>query len=159
MDRARLRSAAAPLAITVAACIAALIPVSAEPRRPIDATQAGRPPREGPPPAAAEVIALLDGLRPGDTIAGGRVLRIHGPHERMIAVDVERADREITVTIAVRGAFPRDPPRHTARYDLFYNAPRPPARALPAEAVDALLAALAERIAHVEARTPAPPGM
>lgn len=156
MDRARFKSAAAPLAITLAAAVAALLPAPARKSNPREVTT--QAPRDAPP-ATTEAIALLDGLRPGDTLGVFRVVRIRGPRERLIAVDLENDGLELTLTVALHGALPHSAPQSTARYDLFYDPPRPPGRALAFEAIKPVLAALAERIARVEERTPTPPGM
>ncbi|MFT3769682.1 MAG: hypothetical protein QM820_29955 [Minicystis sp.] len=157
IDRARLRSAAAPFVITVAACALALVPVRTQQSK-------GQAPSAAPPPpveevklAGAEVIALLDGLREGDDLAGFRVRRVRAPRDRIVAVEVEKDGTEISLTVAARGVVPHNAPRSTAQYDLFYDQHRD--RAVPFETIAAPLGALGDRIARVEARVPRPPGM
>lgn len=155
MNRPTLRRAAAPLLLTMAAALATLLPVRPAPGR------GGEDRSEDAPPATPEVLALLDGLRVGDALGDFRVRRIAAPTPsgRVIAVDLENAGMELTITIARRDALPHRAPRRTARYDLFYGSPRPAGRTLAFEAIAPLLEALAARIARVEERAPTPAGM
>jgi hypothetical protein len=158
MDRARLRSAVAPLVIAAAACAATRLPIPSNLRH--DGGVGSSPAASATaelPSAGADVIALLDGLAPGDSLAGFRVRAIRAPRDRRIAVELEGADLALTVVVVIRGSLPHSAPRSTARYDLFYDEPR--GGRIETDAVAPLLGALAERIARVEDHTPTPSGL
>lgn len=143
MSAASLLRRLAPPALIAAAALAAIAhPPGRHPAPPEDA------------PCPADATALLGGLSVGDDLGGWRVAATHAPRERALAVDVARAGVAATVEIVRRGARQGEPPRSTARYDLFYrNAP-----AVTCEALVPALDALARRVAAHEAG-PVPDGL
>lgn len=144
------RLVVAPALVLV--CVAATIALerraaSPEPQAPVDGERL----------AGADVVALLDGLGAGDTLANLRVRRILAPRERMVAVELETAGTFFTLAVAAHGATPHNAPRSTARYDLFFSVPADPP--IPSATIDAALDALAARIGRTEARVPVPARM
>jgi len=111
-----------------------------------------------PPAAGPEVVALLDGLRPGDALAGWEVQRIGAPRERQVRIDLRRGELEWPLWVALRGAQPdRLSPRETARYALFYG--HLPDGGVDAPSLQQTLDALAARLERTEQRVPVPPGL
>ena len=96
-----------------------------------------------PSPAA---IALLDGLQPGDTLAGWTVLGIDGPRDEAIRVDLGHKDVRFAITIAPLGALPDSPAMQTDLHALYYGHAHPDRSAIPPNATRALLANLARRV-------------
>ena len=150
MSAARLRDLALPVLVAAAAAVAIA-------RAPVPRVVPDERPAEAPFPADAR--ALVGGLAAGDEIAGWRVTALHAPRERAFTVDVARGAETLTVEVVRRGARAWDPPKRTARYDLFYRRARPPAPAVSGEAVDALLAAVAARITAHEIGAALPDGL
>jgi hypothetical protein len=111
------------------------------------------------PHAGLDVIALLDGLRAGDDLAGCTVLTIASPKEGQVAVDMQKADGLFAVSVAAKKAErDRLPPVETAQYNVFIGHVRgttPPSRDVMSKAAEAL----AERIRRREGQVPRPAGM
>jgi hypothetical protein len=127
------------------------------------------PPRPAPPiigpeaPASDAVRSLLDGLAPGQELAGWEVVSIGVPREgdmlRSIAVRLRSRDAWFTVWIARDGVHPFRPRAETARYDLFYGAFDPPSQQTPPHAFTAAVDAIAERVKRREELEPTPEGL
>jgi hypothetical protein len=105
-------------------------------------------------PFGMEATALL-GLRAGDPLAGGVVLRLREPIDRQLFVDVAYGQQLATVMISKKGARPHLPPRETERYALYYTADPGVPESTQAPLLDAIEKALRAR----EATAPATRGM
>jgi hypothetical protein len=108
-----------------------------------------------PEPASASApsdraIALLDGLRPGDRVAGWTVLGIDGPREESIQIDYSHADVRFAITITPLGTVVDSPPMHTDLYAIYYGHAHPQGATIPPAAVRALLADTARRLRKTE---------
>jgi hypothetical protein len=107
----------------------------------------GDPP-SAPEGASAEAIAVLDGLAVGDEIAGLEVLRITGPFDGKITIELARGDEGIRLFVGRLDSGPAEAPARTADFDVFYGppSPEPRLRAVSSEVALAAVTALAERI-------------
>lgn len=95
------------------------------------------------PPCAADVVALLGGLRDGDALAGFTVQRISCREPRAATIELQGAPGSLSVLVAARGALPHAPPARTERCELFYsNRGSPPTQ----EATQSALEATALRV-------------
>lgn len=111
---------------------------------------------ERPPHSVAEA---LDGLGPGDVLAGFRVRGVSPVHESRIVVDVERGDAGFRVWIQRRDNDRRLPPAKTDKYALYVVQPRPTADAISDDDQAAVLKALAARLRRRERTVPVPVGL
>ncbi len=111
------------------------------------------------PPAAADVIALLDNLRPGDSLGPGVVLAIDAPIERIVWVDVQVGDRVFGVGVGASGTGGDKPmPITTDRYEIRYGMLRGHGELAPGAFV-AAAEDLASRVRRREQTVPLPVGM
>lgn len=117
-------------------------------------------PYVGPEPAAGDdVIALLDGLKPGDEVAGLEVLAIDAPVERVVYVDVGTATKVFSVGISRLGTrADKSPPVTTDQYELTYGNTRGDGE-LPTGSLRNSAEAVAERIRRREHQVPTPEGL
>lgn len=129
-----------PLAVAVV-CGAGAVALSFRPSTP-EPTHASVP--------SESAIALLDGLRPGDRVAGWTVLGIDGPHEESIQIDYGHADVRFAITITPLGTVVDSPPMHTDLYAIYYGHAHPEGATIPPAAVRALLADTARRLRRTE---------
>ena len=107
-------------------------------------------------PASPEALALLDGLAPGELLAGWTVLGITGPSEGALHIDVARDEVRFTVSVAPQGVLEYRAPRSTARFDLFYGHPHPEDTEIPENAIRAILAGVERRVRRNEASVTVP---
>lgn len=79
------------------------------------------------PSCAADVVALLGGLRGGDVLGGFTVQRISCREPRSAAIELQGAPGSLSVLVAAKGVLPHAPPARTERCELFYShrAPAP----------------------------------
>jgi hypothetical protein len=111
------------------------------------------------PPAAADVIALLDNLQPGDPLGSGVVLAIDAPIERIVWVDVRVGDRVFGVGLGASGTGGDKPmPITTDRYEIRYGMLRGDGELAPGAFV-AAAEDLASRVRRREQTVPLPAGM
>jgi hypothetical protein len=111
------------------------------------------------PPAAADVIALLDNLQPGDPLGPGVVLAIDAPIERIVWVDVRVGDRVFGVGLGASGTGGDKPmPITTDRYEIRYGMLRGDGELAPGAFV-AAAEDLASRVRRREQTVPLPVGM
>jgi hypothetical protein len=111
------------------------------------------------PRAAGDVIALLDGLKPGDKLEAVTVLAIDAPSERVVRVHVGVEGMVFTIGISRAGSSAgKPPPVTTGRYELGYGNARGSGE-LPPGAMGNAAEALAERIRRRESEVPLPAGM
>ena len=100
--------------------------------------------------ASDRAIALLDGLRVGDRVAGWTVLGIDGPREEAIRIDYAHGDVRFAITVSPLGTVPDSPPMHTDLYAIYYGHVQPDGAKVPPAAVKALLADTARRLRKTE---------
>ncbi len=112
---------------------------------------------EKPGEEAKGARALLDGLRPGDSLAGWRVLRTRYTADKRLALDVERDHSGFTVWVGRKGADKRQPPEQTDRYDLYFG--KPWGKKIPDDAETKVLGEVAVRVRRTEKTAPTPPGI
>ncbi len=111
------------------------------------------------PPAAADVIALLDDLQPGDRLGPGIVLAIDAPIERIVWVDVRVGQRVFGVGLGASGTGgEKRMPITTDKYEVRYGMLRGDGDLAPG-AYMAAAEALAERVRRRELAVPVPAGM
>ncbi|PKN47305.1 MAG: hypothetical protein CVU63_06565 [Deltaproteobacteria bacterium HGW-Deltaproteobacteria-20] len=111
------------------------------------------------PAAAADVIALLDNLQPGDSLGPGVVLAIDAPVERIVWVDVRVGDRVFGVGVGASGTGGDKPmPITTDRYEIRYGMLRGDGELAPGAFV-AAAEDLASRVRRREPTVPVPVGM
>lgn len=111
------------------------------------------------PPAAGDVSALLDGLKPGDTLEAVKVLAIDAPSKRVVQVHVGVEGMAFTIGINLAGSSAgKPPPVTTGKYEIGYGNPRGTGE-LPPGAMGNAAEALAERIRRRENEVPVPAGM
>ena len=116
-------------------------------------------PNPWPDPPPADVAALFDDLRLGDTVGGYRVRAISPVHDARIVVDVEKNDAGFRVWVERRKPGGRVPPAKTSQYALFMVQPRPSPDAINDEDQAAVLKGLVERIRRKESSVPVPSGL
>jgi len=138
-----------PPALLSIVCIAGLVERVVAPP-----PEAGRSSQRQPAPP--EAFALLDGLEIGERLAGWTVLGVTGPVDRTLQIDVARDDVRFSVTVASRGALEHQPPRATAKYDLYYGHPHPRDTEIPENAIRAILAGVERRVRRNEADVDVP---
>jgi len=111
------------------------------------------------PRAASDVIALLDGLKPGDKLEAVTVMAIDAPSERVVRVQVGVEGMAFTIGINLAGSSAgKPPPVTTGKYEIGYGNPRGTGE-LPPGAMGNAAEALAERIRRRENEVPVPAGM
>lgn len=140
------REVLTPLAITIIAAMAAHWPLRVRElrRAPTVATV---------DEAGSDAIALLDGLRPGDTLASFRVRRIRAPSDRRLMIELEGTS--LVVVVAALGVDPHSAPRTTALYAIFYQN----AGSMSWPEVEPVVAAVESRVRRGEQASPRPRGM
>ena len=108
--RAPKRRAVWPLLLLVMVALAGALTLTLA-VAPKNRAPAGEPVLEPPPGTSA----LLDGLKPGDTLGSYRVhvLRII---DGQLGIDLIQGEHVITVWVALKGSRPSVPPRETERY-------------------------------------------
>lgn len=109
--------------------------------------------------APADVVALLDGLRPGDKFGDWVVSRIStdAPRHRF-RIELEQPQLGWSVFVEKKGATPA--PRQTDKYSIFYgNAFEQGAAKMPAGYQDSVMDAVVTRIQKTEASAPVPAGL
>ncbi len=78
--------------------------------------------KPGPEPScAADVLALVGGLRDGDTLGGFTVQRLTCREPRAVAIELQGTGGSLSVMVTVKGALPHSPPAQSERCDLFYS--------------------------------------
>ena len=125
-------------------------------------SKSGQPvnPYVGPEPHADDdVIALLDGLKPGDEIGGLEVLAIDAPIDRVVRVDVGTATKVFSVSIRRLGSGgDKVPPVTTDKYEITYGCVRGEGE-LPSGVMRDSAGSIAERIRRRELEVAVPAGM
>lgn len=113
-------------------------------------------PRHHPPVISASAQAVLGELAVGDALGPLEVTAIRGPTDREITVELGDGAQGMRAWIVRRGARPHQPPRHTARFDLFYGSPSPGmgVEEAPERVANAVLEALAAHVDEVGADVP-----
>jgi hypothetical protein len=111
--------------------------------------------------AGPDVRALLAGVTEGSDLAGFRVDAITGPNRGAIELKLSRGTASFTIALTKRGARAFEPPKKSARYDLFYDRVRPDTHtnAVPSPDIDRALSELASRLAETEGAVPMPAGL
>lgn len=98
-------------------------------------------------PAQTEVTgALLDGLGPGDRIAGWNVARCKLTADQAVEVTMSRDGLEFVLTVVPLGTRPENPPFSTATHAIYYGHARPDGAQIPAGALRAIVAELTRRL-------------
>lgn len=108
------------------------------------------------PPASADVIALLGGLRVGDDVAGCKVASITAPQAGTVFVFVRQGDGQFATGIVRKGTSKSLPPVTTDSYELGYGQVQGSPRA---DALPAVTEAIANRLRATEKTVPVPAGM
>jgi hypothetical protein len=145
------------LAAVAAAALVALFLMSVG--KPKSETKRAPGPEGEEPPAAADVIALLDNLQPGDPLGPGVVLAIDAPIERIVWVDVRLGDQVFGVGLGASGTGGDKPmPITTDRYEIRYGMLRGDGELAPGAFV-AAAEDLASRVRRREQTVPLPLGM
>lgn len=137
---------------TRAGAPAASIPAAPAPAAPAPAAPA-------PATEAPGARALLEGLGPGDEIAGWHIDRVRRVSGQRLAVDVFRGKTGFTVWIARKGAGKKLAPHQTDKYDFYFGDARTYGGPVPAGAFNKVMNALAQRVQRTESRVPVPPGL
>jgi hypothetical protein len=135
------------------AALAAVMTGACDPPPPVDADAGGAPRAASAP---ADIVALLDGVRPGDVAADARLSRVDVTPERSIALVFLMGEAELPFWIARKGTQAFRPPRSTERYDLFFGKPT---ASVPDDAVTRILEELERRVRRTEDRVPVPAGL
>jgi hypothetical protein len=107
--------------------------------------------------AAEGSSELLDGLRPGDSIAGWRV-HVMRVLDRQLGLDLTSGKDVVTVWIAKKGELEAPAPRETDRYAIYYGFP-PESQPAALRDMETLLTEVETRIRRTEATVPPPPGL
>lgn len=82
------------------------------------------------PEVPAELVRLLDGLKPGDTIAGCQVLALHAAQDQQPArVELQRGQAIFSVGIGPKGSSPKRPPIVLEQHEVTYGWQRGTERA------------------------------
>jgi hypothetical protein len=127
--------------------------------KPKNETKRAPGPEGEEPPAAADVIALLDNLQPGDPLGHGVVLAIDAPIERIVWVDVRVGDRVFGVGVGASGTGGDKPmPITTEKYEVRYGMLRGDGDLAPGAFMVAA-EDLASRVRRRERTVPLPAGM
>ncbi len=150
--RAPKRRAVWPLLLLVMVALAGALTLTLA-VAPKNRAPAGEPVLEPPPGTSA----LLDGLKPGDTLGSYRVhvLRII---DGQLGIDLIQGEHVITVWVALKGSRPSVPPRETERYSIYYGFP-PEARAGAEREMESILSEIERRLRSTEQSAAVPPGM
>ncbi|HEY3498943.1 MAG TPA: hypothetical protein VGK73_29835 [Polyangiaceae bacterium] len=108
------------------------------------------------PEPDAQVLALLDGLRSGDSLGPVRVTKISGVvgGRVLVRVALDAGEGWLAVTLFSESPLP---PASTKKYSVFFVSGAPERNRLDNEVLGKACGALAERIARVEASVPVPP--
>lgn len=140
----RALAAAPPLVVAaLATALALALPQGQSPRRGVRPAPSSQAPPEAP--CAADVAALLTGLKAGDSLGAFKVEQLRCAEPRRVSVELESPRARVAIVVAAKGAMPHEPPRATERCGLFYHnrGPLPPPDQLD-PAIDALAARVSE---------------
>ncbi|MBX7080143.1 MAG: hypothetical protein K1X88_13185 [Nannocystaceae bacterium] len=136
----RLLAAAPAAAIAVIAATLAILAILATPTRP--ATP--------PAVAASGPVAALDGLAPGDRLAGWRVVAITPTLDGGHDVALQRDELRFVFTVVALGVRSDNPPFSDRHHALYYGHATPAGREIPAGALRAISAELLRRLARAQ---------
>lgn len=104
--------------------------------------------------------ALLDGLGPGDRIAGWRIHRTRLVDGKRLAIDVWQGKTGFTVWVAKKGSGGgKIAPAQTDKYDFYVGEARTYGGPVPAGAENKVLDAIVARVKRAESKVPVPPGL
>jgi hypothetical protein len=106
-----------------------------------------------PPPATEGDLALLSPLRPGELLAGWRVIEIQGIESGALGVVVSRDKSSVRLIVALASEDGPVPPASAGRFAVYYSA----RRTLPDDA-RALASALADVLRNNQG-VPTPPAL
>jgi hypothetical protein len=141
-------------ALGMAVAVAVLLVFIAGSRDPSPDIPAPPGPEGVEPPAASDVIELLDGLRPGDPVGPGTVLAIDAPIDRIVWIDVLLGRFVFGIGVGATGTggdkvMPLATDKYEIRYGMVRGEGQPDLQAImgAAEAV----AARVRRAEHVVA--------
>lgn len=109
--------------------------------------------------APADVVALLDGLRPGARIGDFTVFRIRTEPEQH-RIEIELAGEKVGFSIWIEKKSATPAPRQTGNYSIFFGRPWEQGEAkLPADAQGPVLDDISARLKKTEGSVPVPKGM
>jgi hypothetical protein len=114
--------------------------------------------RQLPPPAGADVTALLNGLKAGDSVQGHAVTAIGAVNrDGSIPIIFVDQDRAILLLVAEKSDLPKAP-KETGRYGIYYQG-FDGLKPLPPGDTQKLMEGLEERIRKVEDKVAPPKGL
>ncbi len=116
----------------------------------------------GPPagaPASPAQMKALDGLRPGDALAGTKVVRVDAVDRGMMPVIVEAQGARARLDVCLFSDEAPGPVARTERYAIYLTSGDKGAPQLPADVTTAAIEALAARLKKVESSAPPPAGV
>ena len=110
-----------------------------------------------PVPASPEVIALLDGLKVGDDVAGWKVTFIFLPSSgpKTVTIGFEKAETRFSVSVAADGSLQFQTTYTTEKYALFYPTIDEGDAGTPEDKL-AVVKAIQARVAKTEKTIPKP---
>lgn len=112
------------------------------------------------PPATPDVVALLDGLKPGDSIGPATVARVSAVVGGAILVYVTQGPQRGMVSVVKRGGpNAPNPPATSEKYAVYFRTEKGAPDVLPEKVIMDACTALAERLRRTEPRAPTPAGL
>lgn len=141
------------LALLAALCLGACRSADSSPTPPTASATGALPPAAG-----TEIVALLDGLKVGDSLSGTSVLAVGALDARgAIPIVIELAGKRTRLVVTAPTDHPPAPVQ-TKRYSIFYE-PFDARGNVASEELQQAMNALAVRLRKTEAVVPTPAGL